>query len=182
MTAKQKLGLIFAILAAVWGTYRTATTVEALRYAEKMRLADSLATRARDQVTLADSLARVAIAVRDRYEKDTLKLVVWRTRWDTLKAGIDTQWLRDTAPVPAAVVRTVVQTADSTIRACGVALTRCDSLQSIQGARADSLRSAARTWEAAAKAATAVRRPLWKRIALKAAEWAAVGRAARALP
>lgn len=182
MTLRQKLILTVVISGALYAGYRSLSAAEEAKHRERLRVVDSLTVVARTQMASADSLAQIAIAVRERYEKDTSRARVWRTRWDTVRAGIDTQWLRDTTPVPVAVVHAALQTADSTIRVCGVALTRCDSLQGLQGARADSLRGAALTWEVAAKAATAVRRPLWKRIALKAAEWIAVGRAARALP
>lgn len=56
----------------------------------------------------------------------------WRTAWHTL-VRVDT--LRgDTVFLPI----TVIQAADSAIRSCAIALTTCQELAALQGARADS--------------------------------------------
>ena len=70
---------------------------------------------------LADSLAKI--------EKPQVTAAVkWRTKWDTLKAGIDTQWLKpDSVPVPVEIVRYITAAADSTIRACSTALQTCEA-------------------------------------------------------
>lgn len=47
-------------------------------------------------------------------------------KWDTVKAGIDTTWLRDTVPVPVEVVRTIVVSADTGIKSCTMARLTCE--------------------------------------------------------
>lgn len=74
-----------------------------------------------------DSLNRVSDSLKKQFKVDTVRLAKWKTKWDTLKAGIDTQWLKpDSVPVPVEVVKTVILTADSTINACKQALLTCD--------------------------------------------------------
>lgn len=68
---------------------------------------------------LADSLEKA-------YKVDTVYLNKWRTRWDTAKAGVDTQWLADTTPVPVKVVKELIYIADTTIKACTEALSTCE--------------------------------------------------------
>jgi hypothetical protein len=60
-----------------------------------------------------------------------------RIKWDTVKAGIDTAWLHDTIPVPVEVVRTVVLSADTAIKACTEALNTCQALVGAQRRRAE---------------------------------------------
>lgn len=68
-------------------------------------------------------LSKQAARVESTYVRDTVRLRVWRTHWDTLKHVIR---LTDTVPVPVEVVREVVKTADSTVQACGSALRTCE--------------------------------------------------------
>jgi hypothetical protein len=72
------------------------------------------------------------------YRPQTASVVKWKTKWDSTKAGVDTQWLKpDSVPVPVEVVRYITATADSTIKACTRALATCDQMVGAQRARAE---------------------------------------------
>jgi len=65
------------------------------------------------------------------YRRDTLRLRVLVTRWDTLRQTVD-QWKRDTL-----VVERVVQVADSTIRACTATVLTCEQRVALTVRRAE---------------------------------------------
>jgi len=102
---------------------------------------------ARAQYAAKDSVRRVAIdslerrveSIKVAYRRDTVRLRTWLTRWDTVKAGIDT--LHDTTTVTVEVVREVVRTADSTVNACRVVVATCEK-------RAEAADSLASEWKA----------------------------------
>jgi len=56
------------------------------------------------------------------YRRDTVRLRIATTRWDTVKMGVDTI----TVPVPVEVVKTIVATADTALRACSVVVQTCE--------------------------------------------------------
>lgn len=69
-----------------------------------------------------------ADSLRKAYKPQAVAAAKWHTKWDTLRAGVDTQWLKpDSVPVPVEVVRTIVVTADSAIRTCTQALQTCEA-------------------------------------------------------
>lgn len=94
------------------------------------RLAETTAELDRAERAVAAGVVReqravyVADSLRGQYRADTVRLRSWRTRWDTVRAGIDT--LHDTVTVPVEVVREVVAVADSTVKACTMALRTCE--------------------------------------------------------
>jgi hypothetical protein len=61
------------------------------------------------------------------------------TLWLRAKFRVDT--LRDSVPVPVAVVREIVRDADTTIRACRATLTACERVAQLERARADTLQN-----------------------------------------
>ena len=65
------------------------------------------------------------------YLRDTLRLRVLVTRWDTLRQTVD-RWKRDTL-----VVERVVQVADSTIRACTATVLTCEQRVALTVRRAE---------------------------------------------
>lgn len=87
-----------------------------------------------------DSLDSVIDSLEQTYKQDTVRLTKWRTRWDTVKAGVDT--------VP---VETIIEVADSTINACQAALSTCETRVARERERADSIESAKKAWERLAK-------------------------------
>lgn len=90
----------------------------------------------------ADSLRRRGDSVAVVYQVDTLRLTRWMTRWDsvTLPGVVDT--------VP---VEVLVAVADSTIRACTVALSTCELRVATERERGDSLAVAAASWRKVAR-------------------------------
>lgn len=69
------------------------------------------------------------VIVQVRYKTDTLRLRQWRTRWDTL---VQERRIHDTVWVTQ-----VIAVADSTIRACGTALSSCERLRLLEQRRAE---------------------------------------------
>lgn len=86
-----------------------------------------------------------AIALKKRLQGQVRVFDRWVTRWDTI-IRLDT--LRgDTVWIPV----TVLTTADSAIRSCSIALTTCQELAALQGARADSALRLAALWHRQAR-------------------------------
>ena len=73
--------------------------------------------------TTVDSLRARKASVMTRYVHDTVEVARWRTAYQTIR---DTINVHDTVQVRAALAD-----ADTTIRACTVALSRCDSIQAV---------------------------------------------------
>lgn len=84
-----------------------------------------------------DSAEKVAAKLKADFRVDTIRLRVQLTRWDTVRAGIDT--LSDTVRVPVEVVRYIEKAADSVILACRDGLSTCQRLAAIERKRADLL-------------------------------------------
>ena len=80
-------------------------------------------------------LVREAERLERAYRVDTVRLRFTLTRWDTIKAGLDT--LRDTVRVPVEVVRIVQAAADSVIQACREALRTCEERVAVERQRGD---------------------------------------------
>lgn len=68
------------------------------------------------------------------FVRDTVRLRLAVTRWDTVKAGYDTV----TVSVPAETVQVIVEAAQQTITACGVALVSCGERVRIRDSIIDS--------------------------------------------
>lgn len=132
------LVLLLLLLAAYWAGDKLGT-------ARANAKADSLTVVAEQTHRAVDSLKRVEAALRERYTVDTVVLTRWRTRWDSLK-------VTDSVPVEV-----LVYVADSTIRACTLALGTCEARVAAATERGDSAESEAATWQATAAQ--------WKRVA-----------------
>lgn len=78
-----------------------------------------------------DTVVKTIRVVETQYRTDTLRLVRWRTRWDTVARDVE-RWKHDTVRVVE-----FVRVADSTIKACTAALTSCDRLRQLQQERAE---------------------------------------------
>jgi hypothetical protein len=89
-------------------------------------------------VALQDSLARQAARVDTVYQIQRDTFVVRRQRWDTARVEVE-RWKHDTVEV----VR-YVALADSTIRACSLALQSCDDREAL---RIGQLNAWERRWE-----------------------------------
>lgn len=111
--------------------------------------------RAETATTAADSLRRRGDSLAVRYAGDTATLHRQLTSWEALLARLqrqrDTTWLPgevDTVPVP---VEVIVAVADSTIRACTLALGTCEARVKTERERGDSLGAAAASWKKVAR-------------------------------
>lgn len=93
--------------------------------------AERAAWQAKALTAKRDTVVREIRVVETRYRTDTLRLVRWRTRWDTVVRDVE-RWKHDTLRVVE-----YVAVADSTIRACTAALTSCDRLRQLQQERAE---------------------------------------------
>lgn len=88
----------------------------------------------------ADTIARLELrrdSLAKAYRIDTVHLRGWLTRWDTVKAGIDT--IPVDRPVPYEVVRLVAVAADSAIMACREVLKTCEARIQAERERGDVL-------------------------------------------
>lgn len=113
-----------------------------------------------------DSLRRVARITDTVYRRDTLRLRVYRDRWDTAYVDVE-QWKHDTVEV----VR-YVTLADSTIRACSAALNTCEQRVADRDAM---LRQWQARWDTREQPPGAVRR--WTERLLWGGVWYAIGSA-----
>lgn len=86
-----------------------------------------------------DSLGKALDSTAKAFRVDTVKFRVTRQRWDTVRAGVDTQYLHDTLPVPVEVVREVVHAADTTIKACTQAVLDCSKGWALERAKSATL-------------------------------------------
>lgn len=93
--------------------------------------AERAAWQAKALTAKRDTVMREIRVVETRYRTDTVRLVRWRTKWDTVARDVE-RWKHDTVRVVE-----FVRVADSTIRACTAALTSCDRLRQLQQERAE---------------------------------------------
>jgi len=95
----------------------------------------------RERLRAADSTAKaLAVSVRrvdTVYRRDTLRLTRALTRWDTVRAGVDTLTMRDTVAVPVEVVRWVVASADSAVSACRSVVQTCEQRVAVRDSLLD---------------------------------------------
>jgi hypothetical protein len=93
----------------------------------------------RERLRAADSTAKaLAVSVRrvdTVYRRDTLRLTRALTRWDTVRAGVDT--ITDTVAVPVEVVRWVVASADSAVSACRSVVQTCEQRVAVRDSLLD---------------------------------------------
>ena len=80
-----------------------------------------------------DSLSHRQAAIVTRYVHDTVEVARWRVAYQTIR---DTINVHDTVQVRAALAD-----ADTTIKACTVALSRCDSIQAVNDTLTAKLRA-----------------------------------------
>lgn len=114
-----KQGLIIA--GVVVGLIGSAVTWKHL-YDKARRAEGALMERTREWESERDSL-RLAIATRDTvFVRDTLRLVQWRQRFDTLRQSVVVN-IHDTI-----TVKEFVRVADSTVATCTAALGECSLL------------------------------------------------------
>lgn len=112
MTFKSQLYMLaFAFMVAVLA-YAYNAGKEAATLRQRLHASDSLVV----------ALSKRAKATDTIYRRDTVRLRIATQHWDTVKAGIDTV----TISVPIEVVRTVIATADTTIRACSLVVQTCE--------------------------------------------------------
>lgn len=130
------LGLILGIVAAlVW------TDARLRHYEQQAQEAGARADIAR--AAYAESLTFV--------KRDTLRVVKWATRYDTIRDTVDALLESDTVQtVPSSWVRQLITVSDSTVEACRSlvvsvrgALTACDSAQSALRVEADAWKTVA---------------------------------------
>lgn len=114
-----------ALAVAAFAITAAATLYEAGKRAERA------AWETRAILAKRDTVVREIRVVETQYRTDTLRLIDWRTRWDTVARDVE-RWKHDTVRVVQ-----FVQVADSTIRACTSALTSCDRLRQLEQERAD---------------------------------------------
>ena len=103
-------------------------------------------------------LDSLATAQRGR-DRTTTRLL---TRWDTVKAGVDTLLQTDTVTVTRDVLKTVLVTADSAVQACVLGRVTCEARVSAATERGDAL-AAQRDALTAALVATR-RRGWWEKV------------------
>lgn len=124
--------LVLGLAIALYAAGRSQAIQEARAAAAEAELRAALRFAERRSDSLAKALRPQLVEVER-----------WRTRWDTLPARRDTLRLRDTVWVPVEVL--VV--ADSTIRACSVALDSCQALVASVSAERDRWRDLQRVTE-----------------------------------
>lgn len=133
MTTRLWLGtmLLAAVLSGVAAHVR-ATHQEALRQARDE------ATMASYRTTVEQLRSRLA-AAQQAYRRDTVQLTRWLVNWDSVRALAKAQSRVDSVPVPVPfeVVRTVVETADSTIAACRSVIQSCETIRGVLEARVE---------------------------------------------
>lgn len=118
------IGLILGLpILALWDHTRLSKSREAFAKRDRAR---------GDSITI---LVAEAKRLEQAFRVDTVKLRFTLTRWDTIKAGLDT--LRDTVLVPVEVVRIVQAAADSVIQACREALRTCEERVAVERQRGD---------------------------------------------
>jgi hypothetical protein len=110
------IGAVVVVIVALWVRSRTGASADEATLAERLRTADSALAVAQRQAARTDT----------QYVIDTAAMRDAAARFARRAARVDTQWLHDTIPVPVEVVREIVATADTTIRACRAALTTCE--------------------------------------------------------
>lgn len=91
-----------------------------------------------------DSLERGIKEAQAQFKVDTVRLTKLKSHWDTVKAGVDT--LRDTVRVPVEVVREIVHQADTTIKACTMAVTSCSAGWALERAKSATLTAEVAGW------------------------------------
>jgi hypothetical protein len=95
----------------------------------------ALRERLRVEVAAAKALGRSVQRTDTVYLRDTVRLTRRLTRWDTVRAGVDT--LRDTVRVPVETVRWITATADSTIRECRIVQLSCEARVAVRDSLLD---------------------------------------------
>lgn len=110
------LGVLVVAALWLWQRERQSGAADRATYEERMRVLSGE----------RDSLAGRAARTDTQYVTDTAALREAAARFARRAARVDTQWLHDTIPVPVEVVREIVASADTTIRACRAALTTCE--------------------------------------------------------
>lgn len=113
----QAAGIVAGGL-ALWGLYA------GWRHEVQVRAVAAYAVA--DDVTVIHRLTTRADSLQAVFRVDTVRLTKWLARWDTLRVGIDTLLQHDTVTVPVEVVRTIIASADTTIRECHSVLSTCE--------------------------------------------------------
>jgi hypothetical protein len=104
------VGALLVIIVMLWLRSRTGSSADEATLAERLRTADSALAVARRQAARTDTV----------YRSDTVRFRVVQTRYARL---VDSLRVTDTLTVREQII---VSAADSTIRACRVALTTCE--------------------------------------------------------
>lgn len=105
--------------------------VGVLAYGSEQRKRGAAEAQVARLAHVADSLANVSRGIDTVYVRDTLRLTQWRTRYVT---ALDTLRLTDTV-----AVKEFIAIADSTVKACSVALLTCEQRVSVRDQRIEAL-------------------------------------------
>lgn len=116
--------------------------VAVVLFFQQRQAASRAERRAAMATAAADSLRRRGDSLAAAYTVDTLRLTRWVTRWDS----VTMPGVVDTVPVEV-----IVAVADSTIRACTLALGTCEERVKTERERGDSLAAAAASWKKIAR-------------------------------